>query len=135
MKSPTGQLSSEERATILARDGHACRHCGKQGARLDVHHIQPRLFGGTREPSNLITLCRKCHKHAERESRSAWATACEPMSGPPRKIAAQLVLDTNIRAALENEAASRAEDMSAIARAILRQYFGLDRRATPPPTS
>jgi len=29
---------------------------------LEVHHIVPRVAGGTNHPENLITLCRACHR-------------------------------------------------------------------------
>lgn len=62
------------------RDNYRCRHCRKtqkqNGRSLDVHHIKPfREFGYIPEQNdyylqandltNLITLCRRCHKRAE----------------------------------------------------------------------
>jgi 5-methylcytosine-specific restriction endonuclease McrA len=61
------------RATILARDGNACRDEGHIAAggstprdRLVVHHIKPlKEFGGDYNAANvfdnLITLCTLCH--------------------------------------------------------------------------
>lgn len=60
---------------ILYRDNFSCQDCGKflayknsngiyvpidDGA--EVHHIQPVSEGGGDEPTNLITLCERCHK-------------------------------------------------------------------------
>ncbi len=50
---------------ILARDNWTCCSCGrsavKDGVVLHVDHIIPRSRGGTDDPSNLQTLCRKCN--------------------------------------------------------------------------
>ena len=61
---------------ILYRDNFTCQDCGEFHAlqneygvylpvsdgQLDIHHILPVSQGGGDEPSNLITLCRECHK-------------------------------------------------------------------------
>lgn len=52
------------KAFVLHRDGYKCqsgRKC-KHSEKLHVHHIIFRSKGGTNAPSNLITLCEKCHK-------------------------------------------------------------------------
>lgn len=49
------------REYVLFRDGHKCRHCGKSGVPLNVHHLQSRKTGGD-APNNLVTLCEECHK-------------------------------------------------------------------------
>lgn len=44
-----------------------CEWCEMKGA-VDVHHIDPRGMGGSKEkdtPENLIALCRSCHDRAE----------------------------------------------------------------------
>lgn len=59
---------------ILYRDNFTCQDCGgfhaaKNGevylpvsdGELEIHHILPVSQGGGDEPSNLITLCKKCH--------------------------------------------------------------------------
>jgi hypothetical protein len=53
------------RPRVLKRDGHQCRICGFDGARLEIHHIIP--FRECREHSddNLVTLCRSHHKWCE----------------------------------------------------------------------
>lgn len=45
---------------VKRRDGFRCRQCGSSGL-LDVHHITPLRVGGTNNPANLKTLCRRCH--------------------------------------------------------------------------
>jgi len=56
---------------IRERDGHACRSCGtkESGKAFDVHHIIPFRHFATldqaNEPSNLVTLCPRCHRLAE----------------------------------------------------------------------
>lgn len=49
---------------ILIRDNHTCQKCGTQ-KNLHVHHIVPARRGGDDSPSNLITVCAKCHKRLE----------------------------------------------------------------------
>jgi 5-methylcytosine-specific restriction protein A len=60
------------KASILRRDGYACRKCGavfrgsagrrRKSGSLEVHHILPRSRGGSDHPGNLITLCQACHR-------------------------------------------------------------------------
>ena len=61
------------RRAVLARDHHRCTTPGCGTTRfLEVHHITPRVRGGTNEPDNLATLCSACHRHAHE------ATRCSP---------------------------------------------------------
>lgn len=58
------------RQYVLWRDGYACQCCGahagkKKEVRLHVHHLESRKTGGD-APSNLITLCDKCHEKFHR---------------------------------------------------------------------
>lgn len=52
---------ASRREAILHRDNYTCQICGKNHARLEVHHIVYRSQGGTDDESNLITLCKDCH--------------------------------------------------------------------------
>lgn len=62
---------------VRQRDNHKCRCCGIDEANtrrnLDVHHIIPfRLFKNKKianRLSNLISLCERCHKIAEKISK------------------------------------------------------------------
>jgi DEAD/DEAH box helicase domain-containing protein len=60
-----------QRNRVRARDGYRCQICGapEQGRQHDVHHKLPfRRFATAREAnqlSNLVTLCRACHRRAE----------------------------------------------------------------------
>lgn len=69
---------NEARNSVLERDDFRCKNCGctqkehynRVGFDLDVHHIDPlRTFddnySDANDPSNLITLCRRCHPKAE----------------------------------------------------------------------
>jgi hypothetical protein len=49
------------RRVVLQRDGYKCKNCSSQD-QLHVHHIVPLSSGGTNNWSNLVTLCRKCHR-------------------------------------------------------------------------
>lgn len=61
---------------IRKRDKERCQSCGAvekpwiwgknwavkdEGVSLEIHHIIPRARGGSSHPTNLITLCHKCH--------------------------------------------------------------------------
>lgn len=59
-KRMTFQQYETLRAAILERDSYRCQSCGLR-KELDVHHIIPRGRGGSDNPDNLITLCRRCH--------------------------------------------------------------------------
>lgn len=56
------------RLAALARDGHACRHCGATSS-LVVHHIRAYRDFRDNQLSNLITLCRRCHGRLEASIR------------------------------------------------------------------
>ena len=50
------------RRGVLARDGHRCQTKGCNAKRfLEVHHVVPRIRGGSNDEANLITLCSSCH--------------------------------------------------------------------------
>jgi len=54
------------RREILERDGYECQNCTNQ-SNLCVHHIVPISEGGSESKSNLVTLCRRCHRAAHGE--------------------------------------------------------------------
>jgi 5-methylcytosine-specific restriction enzyme A len=47
------------RAKILERDGYVCTSCGQPATQVD--HIVSKHKGGSDDPSNLASLCRRCH--------------------------------------------------------------------------
>lgn len=49
------------REYILYRDNYKCQLCGREDLPLEVHHIGFWKQDRTDRPSNLITLCIKCH--------------------------------------------------------------------------
>jgi len=54
-------------ARIIKRDNWVCQDCGKSAKKdmhlvLEVHHILPRIAGGSDNPKNLKTLCVGCHR-------------------------------------------------------------------------
>jgi hypothetical protein len=57
----SNRLDENVRKAVLLRDHYACKMCGKQKCRLEVHHIQPRRLHGGDSIYNLITLCEMCH--------------------------------------------------------------------------
>jgi hypothetical protein len=45
---------------IMVRDGGRCLVCHNT-KRLEVDHIKPRFWGGSNDPDNLQTLCKRCN--------------------------------------------------------------------------
>lgn len=56
-------IGAKLRYDILARDKHRCVKCGASGkeTQLEVDHKIPVSHGGTNDPSNLQTLCKRCN--------------------------------------------------------------------------
>ena len=50
------------KANILERDNYSCRLCGTSKGKTEIHHVVPLKSGGSNIESNLITLCKPCHK-------------------------------------------------------------------------
>jgi hypothetical protein len=65
----TGSYFNHIRPLILKRDKYQCKKCGSFNY-IIVHHIIPLEKGGTHDPNNLITLCRKCHIKFHKEIES-----------------------------------------------------------------
>lgn len=63
-------ISEAVRWTVWERDDFRCKHCGSRRF-LTVDHIEPVIYGGTNDPSNLQTLCHSCNskKWAHRPAR------------------------------------------------------------------
>ena len=63
------------RKRILVRDSYTCQDCHKvYGVKykrfLQIHHIVSINSGGNSRPSNLITLCYRCHSVRHPHMRS-----------------------------------------------------------------
>lgn len=54
-------ISRELRGQVLARDHHACLHCGATSD-LQMDHIYPWSLGGATTFENLQTLCGPCNR-------------------------------------------------------------------------
>lgn len=54
------------RERVLKRDDHTCQDCNVS-TNLVVHHIVPIKSTGTNHLTNLVALCRECHRHAHDE--------------------------------------------------------------------
>ncbi len=55
-------------ALIFIRDSYTCSYCQKVGGLLEVDHIIPFSEGGSDEPENLTTACRKCNRQKRNKS-------------------------------------------------------------------
>ncbi|HEX9713582.1 MAG TPA: HNH endonuclease [Actinomycetota bacterium] len=69
-------IPAKVRAALIARD-QGCRFpgCSMPAAWADAHHILPRSKGGTAEITNLVLLCRRCHR---RVHHRAWRITMDP---------------------------------------------------------
>jgi len=80
------------RKVALERANHECAFCGvtneqheqDTGKGLDVHHVLPRSAGGSDKPSNLLAVCRGCHKTLEHSQGAAMKELSET-NEPQRK--------------------------------------------------
>ena len=70
-----GGFTDRLKDVIRSRDNHRCYICSKNND-LHVHHIIPRVNGGTHHPDNLITLCSGCHVIIERCSEDEAVKRC-----------------------------------------------------------
>lgn len=54
----------EVRQYVYERDGGLCQYCGDavELHKCHIHHVLELSCGGSNHPSNLKTLCVKCHK-------------------------------------------------------------------------
>lgn len=59
------------RRKVLERDDYTCRHCGRMGARFEVHHQDGDRHNN--DLDNLVSLCRRCHIAAHSKPVSAEA--------------------------------------------------------------
>ncbi|WP_435162332.1 HNH endonuclease [Halorubrum sp. SY-15] len=75
---PTDDYPSDwnsRRKIVYQRDGHECQNCGRHGgskgdAELHAHHVVPKSQGGTHDTTNLITICKECHKAVHSDQKA-----------------------------------------------------------------
>lgn len=60
-----GRTTRTVRATLSARDGDLCAHCGGPGP-YQIDHVIPLADNGPDTLENLRLLCRTCHNGAHR---------------------------------------------------------------------
>ena len=71
-------LSTKLARAILLRDGHCrfgtcdCRHS------LEIHHLVPRTWGGSDDPSNLAAVCKPGRHHQMLIPNGPWALVGNP---------------------------------------------------------
>jgi 5-methylcytosine-specific restriction endonuclease McrA len=60
------------------RDNGVCQYCQEPTEYIDTHchHVLELSEGGTNHPSNLKTLCRRCHKQRHPFMKSAREKLC-----------------------------------------------------------
>jgi rubredoxin len=77
------------RKRVYARDNYTCQNCGTKGGKrgnqdLHAHHVVPKSNGGTHKESNLIAVCKECHKaiHGNSTAPSAGRESISDLSLP-----------------------------------------------------
>jgi len=58
-------ISRRIRLDVLKRDNSRCRRCSSN-QNLEVHHLLAISHGGSNIDTNLITLCKNCHRYVEK---------------------------------------------------------------------
>lgn len=63
---------------VYQRDGGVCQYCEQpvEYEKSDCHHILEIAEHGSNHPSNLKTLCRKCHKNRHPFMKSKHEKLC-----------------------------------------------------------
>lgn len=66
------------RQYVYERDNGLCQYCGEQIElnKCHIHHVLELSQGGTNHPSNLKTLCKKCHKNRHPFMKDAHDKLC-----------------------------------------------------------
>ncbi len=71
-------LSPKLARAILLRDGHCrCGTCDRRGG-LQIHHLVPRSWGGSDDPSNLAAVCTSAGHHQMLVPSGPWALVGNP---------------------------------------------------------
>lgn len=71
------ELPAQTRELVISRDDHRCRSCNSANS-LHAHHIIFREFGGSNDPSNLLSLCATCHSMIHRRKLIIYAHPSDP---------------------------------------------------------
>ena len=75
--------------------GTPCVRCDRPAEH--AHHVLPRAFGGSDDPSNLVAVCSRCHPSLERVARQrAYWLGYRPVAAgePPRRVERERPLPT-----------------------------------------
>ena len=74
------------RKRVYRRDEYSCNNCAREGGphgdhELHAHHIVPIASGGTHNETNLVTLCKACHRSIHNKNYKAPTHAGLPEPG------------------------------------------------------
>ena len=86
MRMPYGD-ANWTRVSAQVVTGEACVRCERPAEH--AHHVLPRSFGGSDDPSNLVPVCSRCHPSLERvaRQRAYWLGYRPVLAGqPPRRV-------------------------------------------------
>ena len=63
------QDAKKFKTSIVLRDNFKCTCCEQTIFReeYEIHHVIPLSQGGANYPSNLVTLCSKCHSYIHKQ--------------------------------------------------------------------
>jgi hypothetical protein len=96
----------KRRAAVMKRDGNRCVFCGSS-EKLSVHHKVKAKHGGTDHPDNLVTLCGRCHRLADRRKPFPLNGGLVKLENDPHPIAS---VDKYPRADFERKASEAVDD-------------------------
>ena len=68
-------INESLRHKISHRDNYSCRVCNTD-TNLEIHHIVKLIHGGNNSSSNLITLCKSCHRAIDTLNLEHATTKC-----------------------------------------------------------
>lgn len=90
---------------ILVRDEYRCRICSRDN-NLHIHHIIPRIQGGSHKSENLITLCASCHGSVETRDIASATKKCIKnfMKEVPKVLTSKEILTLNLSNRIQLEA-------------------------------
>ena len=62
---PDASIQRSLRQELVLKHGAFCQKCGIDSVHLHVHHLIPRVAGGSDDISNVALLCASCHGKAD----------------------------------------------------------------------
>lgn len=68
----SAEVWAKVRRAVFERDDFTCQYCGERGGRLECDHAIPVSRGGSHDPENLKTACRRCNRSKRAKTPEEW---------------------------------------------------------------